>query len=113
MKAQKISSDKTNFRGIKLSVNNPKAIKRISKYLELNGLECVGKDTCYVNNTFHDKSITAKYIRDQYRYNFEEFSVLSFPWSGETYLVSEFEHEQSMLDWVREMDSEAVINLMI
>ena len=113
MKPEKVNSNQINCKGIKLSVKNPNAVKRITKYLELNGLDCVGKDTCYVNNSFHDKCMTSKYIREQYLYNYDEFSVLSFPWSQETYLISEFEHEQSMLDWVKEMDSEACINLMI
>ena len=113
MKAEKISSNQISHRGIKLSVNNQKAIKRITKYLEINGLDCVGKDTCYVNNSFHDKHITSKNIREQYLYNYDEFSILSFPWSQETYLISEFEHEQPLLDLVKEMDRDACINLMI
>ncbi len=102
-----------SFRGIKLSFYDDKLTRRIVKYMRINGFGCVGKKTYYVNNNFNNKVKASNFIRDHYEFNENEFGILFLPWSKETYLLSKPANEQTMLEWVREMDSNACINLMI
>ena len=101
------------FSGIKLSCNDIKSAKRVVRYMRLNGFNCVGKKTYYVNNTISNKIKASNYVRSNNMFYDNEFGVLVFPWSKEVYILSERNYEQKMLDWVREMDPEAGINLLI
>lgn len=102
-----------SFNGIKLSTYGDRPAKRVVRYMEVNGYGCVGKKTYHVNNKLEDKSKIASYIREHFKFYENEFGILFFPWSREVYLLSELENEQKMLEWVREMDPKACINLMI
>ena len=112
MKIQNINSN--SFRGIQLSENNIKSAKRIVKYLRINGYNCVGKKIYFMQkNDFSDLLRKTKYIRNHYQFDNKEFGVVFFPWARKTYILSEPKQEQTMLEWVKEMDSDAKINLLI
>lgn len=111
MNTQKIN--KTSFNGIKLSFYDDKSTRRIVKYMRINGFDCVGKKTYYMNNKLRDKVKASNFIRERYKFYENEFGVLFLPWSRETYFLSEPKNEQIMLEWVQEMDPNACINLII
>ena len=103
-----------NFGGIKLSKYDPKLTKRVIKYLELNGYECADKKTYMANNTLNDKQRMVKIFKQNTGMEPFEFGVVEFPWSKETYILSSKPPlEQKLLEWVREMDSGACVNLLI
>ena len=113
MKISKINSD-ISFSGIRLSSSNIASTRRIVRYLRINGYECVGEKTYYLyKNNFLGKYEKTNYIRNKCSFDDNEFGVVIFPWSNETYFISEPRNEQSLLEWVNEMDPEAKINLLL
>ena len=66
-----------------------------------------------LKNDFKEMLNKTKYVRDHYQFDKNEFGVVFFPWARKTYILSEPTHEQNLLEWVREMDSDACINLLM
>ena len=113
MKTHIINNKSINFSGIKLSKYDEKTLKRIHRYLQINGFECSGWKTYYANNSFKDKQNKINDIRGKYYFLNNEYGIINFPWSREYYLVSEPCYEQKLLEWVNEMDNKASINLLM
>ena len=103
-----------NFNGIKLSKHRFNEASDVVDGLKVLGLHCSGYKVYFGNyGNIKKQSLVCDYIRSKYPFLKNEFGVVHFPASKDTYLITNKLSEQKMLDDVKIFDEDAVINMLV
>ena len=113
MKVESINQSQ-NFRGIKLSKSQFRASRGIVQAVQCMGARCPGYKVYFGNyKDIAKQASICNYIREKYHFDQNEFGVVYFPVTNDTYMISNKMYEQKLLDYVKLIDKKAFINLFV
>ena len=103
-----------SFRGIKLSKSKFEASRDIAQALRYFGVKCSGYKVYFGNyKDLKKQASVCNYIRTRYDFAPNELGVVYFPISNDTYLISHRSYEQKIIEDVKMLDENAVINMLV
>lgn len=107
------NSNNISYQGIRISTSDFKTVRNMVTSLRFVGAQCAGHKTYKIGNSINEKKSISNYIREHYFFMDNEYGVVFFPNSNETFLLAHPNFEQKLLKTVRKMDKKACINLVI